>query len=453
MVICYREKSTGKEHWSLVKARPIFDETGSVSLVVNIFDDITRQKLGELAQRFLSEASMALSASLDYESMLDNVSHLAVPALADICIIDILDETGSVKHVTAAHADPLEIEVVEEMRRRYPEDIGAPLGVGAVIRTGKREFHAEVTEDVLRALATDDEHVAMLRSLGFRSLLILPMAARGRTIGAITLARTQARSRRFGDDDVEIAEEFARRVAVGAENAWLYAERSHIAHTLQASLLPPVLPDVPGVEVAARFRPAGQGFEVGGDFYDIFNTGGAGWAVVIGDVCGKGPEAAALTGLARYTLRTAAMQEVDPSRVLSLLSEAIMQQRSDTQFCTATYGRLELEPVGAQLTVSSGGHPLPLVIPGTLLGVVHDAELADQRVELAPGSSLVFYTDGVIEAGEPRGSFGLGGLTSLLQSCSGLSAEEIASRMENAVVGLEPEPTDDVAFLVLRIRE
>jgi serine phosphatase RsbU (regulator of sigma subunit) len=247
------------------------------------------------------------------------------------------------------------------------------------------------------------------------------------------------------------------------QNARLYAERTHIAQTLQRSLLPPLLPDIPGVEVAARFRPAGEGYEVGGDFYDVFNTGD-GWGVVIGDVCGKGPEAAALTGLARHTVRAAAMQEHDPSRVLTLLSEAIRREHSDSQFCTAAYGRLELHSVGAALTLASGGHPLPLMmtddgdveqvgISGALLGSFADVELTTQRLELSPGSALVLYTDGVIEAGEPRGAFGLEGLISVIRSSAGLSANEIAQRIDTAVVGLGEEPPDDVAVVVLRVRE
>jgi serine phosphatase RsbU (regulator of sigma subunit) len=297
----------------------------------------------------------------------------------------------------------------------------------------------------------------------FRSAIIAPMKVGGKVIGTLSFV-TGERGLRYEERDVTLVQELANRAATAVENARLYAERAHIARTLQRSLLPPVLPDIPGVEVAARFRPAGEGYDVGGDFYDVFNTGGAGWGVVIGDVCGKGPEAAALTGLARHTLRAAAMQEDAPSRILELLSEAIMAQRSDSEFCTAAYGRLELGSVGARMTVASGGHPLPLLltgegrveqvgISGTLLGSVPSARLVDHVLDLRPGSALVFYTDGVIEAGKPRGSFGIGGLRSVLASCAGLGAQEIAERIDNAVVGLERTPADDVAVLVLRIRE
>jgi serine phosphatase RsbU (regulator of sigma subunit) len=185
---------------------------------------------------------------------------------------------------------------------------------------------------------------------------------------------------------------------------------------------------------------------------------------VIGDVCGKGPEAAALTGLARHTVRAAAMQETDPSRVLNLLSEAILRERPGSEFCTAAYGRLEVNSTGTRMTVSSGGHPLPLLltsegevdqvgVPGTLLGFTDETKLTDQSLDLTPGATLVFYTDGVIEAGEPRGAFGLGGLKAVLEQCVGLTAQQIAERIDNAVLGLRDDPSDDVAVLVLRITD
>jgi serine phosphatase RsbU (regulator of sigma subunit) len=158
------------------------------------------------------------------------------------------------------------------------------------------------------------------------------------------------------------------------------------------------------------------------------------------------------------------MQEDRPSRILDTLSDAIMRERSDSQFCTAAYARLELGAVGATLTLSSGGHPLPYLLTedgsveqigetGTLLGSIAPTNLSDREVELGPGAAVVFYTDGVVEAGSPRGAFGQGGLRSLLASSAGLPAHEIAERVDSAVKGLDTSPSDDVAVLVLRIRE
>jgi serine phosphatase RsbU (regulator of sigma subunit)/PAS domain-containing protein len=461
-VVFFKDRITGEARWSTVKATPIFDEHGQVSLVVSIFDDITEQKREELGERLLSESSRMLSSSLDYETTLDNVAHLAVPGFADWCAVDLVDERGEIREVALAHADPSKLVMAADPSSRYAVDPSSPRGVPNVIRTGEAELYVEIPDELLVDAANDQRYLALLRQMGFRSAIFAPMVVAGRSIGAMTFV-TAGSGRHFDEQDFELAKELARRAAIAVQNSRLYAERTHIAQTLQRSLLPPLLPDIPGVEVAARFRPAGEGYEVGGDFYDVFNTG-AGWGVVIGDVCGKGPEAAALTGLARHTVRAAAMQEHGPSRILTLLSEAIRREHRDSQFCTAAYGHLELRSVGAALTIASGGHPLPLMmdedggveqvgISGALLGSFPDVDLTDKRLELQPGSALVLYTDGVIEAGNPRGAFGLEGLVSVLRSSVGLSANEIAERIDSAVVGLSKEPPDDVAVVVLRIRE
>jgi PAS domain S-box-containing protein len=462
-ILRFRDKVSGGVRWARVKATPIFNEAGQTALAINIFDDVTKEKRDEIAERFLSESSSLLVASIDYQSTLDNVAHLAVPQFADWCSVEVIDERGAIKPVALAHVDPSKIELAEELRLSYPVDSSASSGVPNVIRTRQPELYREVPDERLEESAQDQRHLELLRAIGLRSVIIAPMAVAGRAIGALVFCTAES-GRHFEEHDLEVATELGRRAAAAVENARLYTERTHIARTLQRSLLPPVLPDIPGIEIAARFRPAGEGYEVGGDFYDVFNTGAGGWALVIGDVCGKGPEAAALTGLARHTLRVAAMQEDLPSKILQLLSEAIIRQSSDSEFCTAAYARLELRSVGASLTLASGGHPLPLLlrgdggveqvgVPGTLLGSLPDAQLVDQHLDLRPGTSLVFYTDGVIEAGRPRGAFGLDGLRAVIASCSGLGAQEIAERIDKAVTGLEPNPSDDVAVLVLRVKE
>jgi serine phosphatase RsbU (regulator of sigma subunit) len=445
-----------------VRATPILDENGDTALVISVFDDVTEAKRRELAQRFLADSSKLLAGSLDFETTLDNVAHLAVPNFADWCAVDLLEDDGSIRNVAVAHSDPSKIALAEELRRRYPVDPNADQGMPRVIQTGEAELYAVIDDAQVVASARDEHHASLLRSAGIGSAMVAPMVVGGRAIGGITFA--SARPGRFGEEELALAQELARRAATAVQNARLYAERSHIARTLQRSLLPPILPDIPGVEVAARFRPAGEGYEVGGDFYDVFNTGELGWGIVIGDVCGTGPEAASLTALARYTIKATAMQESDPSRILELLSEAIMREQSDSQFCTAAYARLEPKASGIRLTIACGGHPLPFLlardgkveqvgVPGTLLGLIPETTLVDQTLELGPGSCVVFYTDGVIEAGRPRGAFGTGGLKALLEASVGLGAQEVAERIDRAVVGLEENPPDDVAVLVLRVRE
>jgi integral membrane sensor domain MASE1 len=238
----------------------------------------------------------------------------------------------------------------------------------------------------------------------------------------------------------------------------------YVAGTLQESLLPSQLPVIPGVETAVDFRAAGKQHLVGGDFYDLFKRDDGSWAVVVGDVLGKGATAAATTGLARYTLRAAAVSERQPSRILGLLNDAIRRQSPD-QSCTVACGRLDVDGAnGARVTLSVGGHPLPLVLradgqvepvgePGTMLGVLPDPQLADQTTDLAPGDALVLYTDGLTDAYAPGRLVKRAGLVAALESCAGRSATEIASGIQEAVLVREAEPRDDIVLLVLRIPE
>jgi PAS domain S-box-containing protein len=410
---------------------------------------------------FLAEASALLSTSLDPRSTLARVAELAVPRLADFCALHILEEDGELTPIAFAHADPDRLQMARELQERYPSRPDAPAGPYQVIRTGQAEMLPNITPEMIRTGAQDEEHLRMIEALELRSYVCVPLRARGRALGTLTLVHAES-GRHHGQEDLDLAEELARRAALAIDNARLYEDRSKVARTLQESLLPPELPTIPGVELAARFHAAGHGIEVGGDFYDVFDTGDQAWAVVMGDVCGRGVEAAALTGLARYTLRAAAMRDRRPSRILAMLNEAIIRQRSDYSFCTACYARLKPTPGGARLTVSCGGHPLPYVIratgeveevgaPGTLLGIFDDPELSDQATDLRPGDALVLYTDGVTESGRARDPRGSERLQALLETCVGLDADTIAGRIERDVLEVDPEIPDDLAVLVVRV--
>jgi serine phosphatase RsbU (regulator of sigma subunit)/anti-sigma regulatory factor (Ser/Thr protein kinase) len=237
----------------------------------------------------------------------------------------------------------------------------------------------------------------------------------------------------------------------------------YIADTLQESLLPARLPEVPGVQAAVDFRPASERHVVGGDFYDLFQADDGSWAVVVGDVCGKGAPAAAVTGLARYTLRAAAVQETRPSRVLEFLNDAIRRQRP-SEFCSVAFARLETNGAsGARAVLSNAGHPLPLVLRaegtveaigahGTLLGVTSDPVLTDAAVDLRPGDALVLYTDGLTDAYAPDRILTQADLAEALERCHGQPALEITREITSALLELDDrQPRDDIALLVLRI--
>ncbi|HEX6457418.1 MAG TPA: PAS domain S-box protein [Thermoleophilaceae bacterium] len=414
---------------------------------------------------FLAEAQSVLSSSLEYEVTLRNLVRIAVPNLADWCAIDMVAPDGSLQRLAIAHVDPAKERLVAEIERRYPAQPDPNRGALRAVRTGTSELIREIPEELLVAVAQDEEHLRLIRTLGLRSAMVVPLLGRERTLGAITFAVAES-DLLFDEDDLALAEDLAARAGTAVDNARLYGERSYIADTLQRSLMPERLPDIPGLDIAARYLAAGEATEVGGDFYDIYRSGESTWGVAIGDVRGKGPRAAVVTGLARYTLRTASLTNSLPSHVLGVLNEAMVLQPEGDRFLTVAYASVEPAKDGrVRMTLGVGGHPLPLLLhrdgsveeagrPGTLIGFVSDPEVVDETIELAAGDSLVFYTDGVSEARSAAGLFGEERLVDLLKTCAGLDAAAIAERIENDVLEFREGPTsDDIAVLVLRVRD
>ncbi|MDQ3286594.1 MAG: PAS domain S-box protein, partial [Actinomycetota bacterium] len=268
----------------------------------DVAHDITESKRREEAQRFLAEVGATLSSSLDYRATLASVARLAVPRLADWCAVDIVEEDGSLERLVVEHEDPQKVQLAHELQERYPPDPETPQGLLRVLRSGQSEFYPDITDEMMVAAARDAEHLRLMRELGFVSLIFVPLVARGRTLGVITLVSAES-GRRYGEADLELAEELARHAALAVDNARLYRGRVQVVRTLQEGLLPSRLPEVPGVEVGLRYVSAGE-VDVGGDFYDLFNTRMAdqngssepssSWGIVIGDVSGKGAEAAAM---------------------------------------------------------------------------------------------------------------------------------------------------------------
>jgi PAS domain S-box-containing protein len=235
-----------------------------------------------------------------------------------------------------------------------------------------------------------------------------------------------------------------------------------VAETLERSLLPPITPAIPGLEVATRHRYAAAGRDIGGDFYDVFRTG-PGWGVVIGDVCGKGAPAASLTGLVRYTTRVAAMGDATPDEVLAVVNEAVLREPGDDRLCTLAYARLQVGSGRVVADVAVGGHPLPLVLradgaveplgrPGTVLGAVSASDATTMTTILGRHDALVLYTDGVTEARRGDEFFDVPRLVDLLKGLAGAGAEEIAERvMDTALEFQGNEPRDDIAVVALRV--
>jgi PAS domain S-box-containing protein len=461
--IGFRTLPDGETRYSLVRATPVFEVDGQVALVVNIFHDITERKREDEHQRFLVEANAELFASLDYRERLARLMALIVPRLADWASVDLLGDDGELHPVDVAHADPGRLAIARRLRAAYPRRRGES-SAGEVLRTGRSQLHAVVRDEMLVAAARDDVELQLLRALGLRSAIVVPLVARGQPLGLITLASARS-ARRYTWTDVRRAEELARQAAMAIDNSLLYEERRQTAERLQATLLPRALPAIPGVDIAAMHRSAGEGTDVGGDFYDLFQVGPDSWLLAIGDVCGQGIEAAALAGLTRHTLRGAALHQPSPARALLDVREAIRDELPHDRFLTVACLRLDLPRGGrgAAATVASAGHPLPVLRradrstariggPGTLLAAHVDPLVTEETCALRAGDSVVLFTDGITEARDRDGRlFGEPALMDCIAGASGTPVE-IIEHVGAAVREHQERARDDQALVALTLR-
>jgi PAS domain S-box-containing protein len=463
---------TEPERFTMVDAHlvgDIADQAGIVLDIARLFHaaehEIAARRRSEEVQRFLGETSALLSWSLDYPEGYQRLAKLCVPFVADLCLIDVADETG-IRRRAAVHADPGQTELVELLETRFAPDPFGSHPAASVVRGGRSEISTEMSDEFLRATTRGEQHYQLVKALDFTSYMCVPLTARGRTLGALTLVSAGS-GRRFGPQDLALAEELARRAGLALDNARLFAERDHVARALQSSLLPPTLPAIPRVRLAGRYRAAGEGNEVGGDFYDVFQVGRNAWSLVLGDVSGKGPEAAAIAGLARHTLRAVSMKQRTPRRLLASLHETLINGEGHGEFCTVCCSLLQpnLQPErGARMTIACAGHPPPVIrradgsvemtsCTGPLLGVpLRNASFHQQVVDLLPGDVVVMYTDGVTEA-HYRGQelFGEDRLMQIVASAPP-DIDELADRIVDAVIAYGPsEPRDDLAVIVVEI--
>jgi PAS domain S-box-containing protein len=409
--------------------------------------------------RFLADASRVLSSSLDYDVTLAELARLAVPEVADVCLIHLL-EGDELRLVVAAAADRA-IEAALARVAGRPAPGSEPRLLGRVAITGETVVIPVVPPDFWDQVARDEEHRQQLAAIGIVSGIVTPLQVQDSVIGVLTLAGLST-GRAYDESDLPFVEDLAGRAAVAIENSRSHRARTEVAQTLQRSLLPPHLPRIPGLELAQRYHSLGD-VEVGGDFFDVFPAGDGRWGVVIGDVCGKGVAAAALTALARYTVRAGAIDEGEASEVLRLLNRAILDSDIGERFCTIAYTTVEPVDGGARLILACGGHPLPLLltrdgevravgVPGSAIGLFEEVELTEVEVVLGEGDALVLFTDGFIEARSPEGAFDPELLARALATAAGRSAEGIAEVVDAAVLAFEAgRQRDDMALLILKV--
>lgn len=432
--------------------------------------ELERLRRGSLS--FLVEASDLLAGTLDRDQTLALMAQMTVPTLATWCAVYTIADQASEPYLSyVLHEDEERIDGLKALLSRIdpPDPVPTPgarvwtapadAAHQAALRTSMRELGLAASPLSSRIGTT----LATTSAVGGETV-VLPLVARNRVIGMLTLGKPS--DDHFRQEILELAEDLSRRAALALDNARLYSERTAISQSLQRSLLPPGLPQIPGVEVEVIYRAAGEGNEVGGDFYDLFPIRDGAYGFAIGDVCGTGPEAAAVTGLARHALRLLAREGFGGPAVLERLNAAILDEGARSRFLTLLYGELWPQEDGsALLKVVCAGHPLPLRLrqdgsvepaaePQPLLGVIDDLELYEQTITLQPGDVLLCVTDGVTERREGTRMLGDDGLVDVLTTCTGLTAGAVAARILRAVERFAAEPaSDDMAILAMRVPE
>jgi serine phosphatase RsbU (regulator of sigma subunit)/PAS domain-containing protein len=574
-------------------AAPIRDGMGTIVAAVVVVQDVTARRQATQRQDLLVRAGEVLDSALGVDERLDRFARLLVPELADFVKIELLEGKGGRRPVAIAHQDPQREALMRAWRDRGTLAVSERVGMGTTFATGEAKLTTDILpEAVVRSAreTTGEEGAELMRAIGPRSQIVVPLRARGRVLGALSLTMAES-GRHYDEADLDLARELGLRAGLAVDNARLYEEAQasavaeqrraetldalaaaslaihrtrrverrlqliadrarelagtrfahaivqpgradersarageavageqrlsrpltardgtelgridvagkidgefapadealledlariaslaienarleererHIARTLQDSLLPRELPEIDGLEVGARFLAGGEGTTVGGDLYDLFPVDDQ-WALVVGDVCGKGAEAAALTGMVRYTLRAESVHHSSPCDVLRLLNDAIIRQLGDGRFCTVLHGRVTVGGGSARLVLAAAGHPPPLVLraggrvevvpaEGPLLGVVPAVVHPDVIVTLGPGDALVCFTDGVTEGRGPDGMFGDERLAELLRASAGLDAGALVDRVVDTAVKFQGgRSQDDLAVLALRV--
>jgi len=456
------DRRTGESRWEQVRVTPLPDRDGRVTATVTVAANVTAVKSAEVHTRVLSETGRILSSSLDYEQTLRNVAWAAVPALADWCLVELADEPGDRRdHVVVAHRNPRLRDLAGQLGELEPDEPGEHSASSRVIDTGESALLVEVDESDLIRIARGRGQLRVLREVGIRSAIVVPMRIRDRTIGAISFYTSDS-LRRLTQPDLELAEQLGRRAAVAVENSRLHTTLAEVADTLAQSLMPNPLPELPGWEIAALYQPAvvEERVEVGGDFYEVFDAGPAP-LVLIGDVTGHGVAAATLTGLMRHGARFSGRLEPEPGRVLRHL-DAELRERPSGSMCSALCATIHER----RLVLASAGHPPALhlaangdvteaPVPGPLLGAFVDSEWPVETLAVAPGELVLLYTDGVTETASESGErYGIGRLRRFLSAHAGTGPQPLLDALDTALdLFRGGEPTDDIAALALAPRE
>jgi PAS domain S-box-containing protein len=480
-VLLLNYRKDGTAFWNELSLSPVYDGAGELTHFVGIQADVTARVLAERererhlaaeqraradaehAQRrlaLLAEATSMLAATLDVDESLDRLTRLVVPLMADWCTVHLMAADGSVQRVASIHRDPDKEPLLRRLEELQPAGLGESTRTSRVLRGGVGELVTQVDEQVLAGIE-DEELRSIYRELAVGSSIVVPLRARRQVLGALAL-HTDGSGRRYDEEDLATAADLARRAALTVDNARLYQREHDVAEALQRSLLPQ-LPEVPGLDIAARYLPGAEAAQVGGDWYDLFRLPDGDVGLAVGDVMGHDLTAAAAMGQLRSVLQSYAWQGSGPAVVLDRLDQ-LVQGLDMAQLATCIYGRLRL-PAGdgssGVLRLANAGHLPPVLRTGTgevrvvqhgvslLVGAALGTDRDEVELEVDPGAVLVLYTDGLVEHRGRDLDVGLAALEQAVAEAPATSAQAVLDHVLQELA--QGELDDDVAVLVVRV--
>ena len=424
--------------------------------------DITNEVRRRRAQEFLVAASRLLDSSLDLKETARTIVSTAVPELADLCLIDFRRADGWLGDSVVAGADPEMAARLEQIRRDQPLDPAGEHPVAQVLRLNQPMIWRDLkAPEIVDKVSQSPEHLQLMQDAGYNSAAVVPLLARGRTLGALSFLHAQA-DMRYDQGDLEFLAELGERAALALDNARLYRERDRVAKNLQRGLRPPHPAEVPGLEISVVFEAAGEGIEVGGDLYDVLPVEDGCW-VLVGDVAGKGSTAAGVSVAVRHSVRGLAREIAEPDEVLRRVNELLLTGESLNDFATAMLARLHRTEAGWNLVIASAGHPPAALATetgpelfggGSVLGAWREAKVARYERTLSAGETLALCTDGWLEAGPVSTHQGPDSFAEMTQALSGLELGELTGRLRADAVGRSSGSLrDDLVVLAVRPRE
>ncbi|HXV05779.1 MAG TPA: SpoIIE family protein phosphatase [Solirubrobacterales bacterium] len=438
---------------------PIRDpELGVVGASV-IARDVTAEKRRRRAQEFLLVASRGLDASLDPDKTARTIAETAVPELAELCVLDFVRRDGTLGDSIVAGIDPEAAARLERIRRDTPLDPHGRHPVAQVLREGRPMIWRDLTSpEVVADVAQNDAHLQLMIDAGYNSAAVVGLVARGRKLGAISFLHAR-NDLRYDAADLELLNELGERAAIALDNARLYQERARIADKLQRGLRPPRPAEVPGLELSVVFEAAGEGIEVGGDLYDVLPTEDGCW-ILIGDVAGKGVEAAAVSVAVRHSVRGLTREIERPWEVLQRVNELLLEGTTLNDFATALLIRMRKEGGEWKVALAAAGHPPAIHLTregplqlggGSMLGARSDPPLGAHETTLREGETLVLYTDGWTEAGPPSVHRGPDAIAKMAHELADFPVGEVTQRLRlEAITRGGGSLDDDLVVLAVR---